>query len=81
MAARLFGSLGATATTPARLRAAGAAGLSTTAPALQAATAAAAAAADLHRRPITPFHLAFPVKDLELSRDFYGRVLGCPQGR
>jgi extradiol dioxygenase family protein len=27
------------------------------------------------------FHLAFPVHDLEAARDFYGRVLGCPEGR
>lgn len=28
-----------------------------------------------------PFHLAFPVHDLNIARDFYGRVLGCPEGR
>jgi len=28
-----------------------------------------------------PFHLAFPVHDLAAARDFYGRVLGCPEGR
>ena len=28
-----------------------------------------------------PFHLAFPVDDLEAARDFYGTVMGCPQGR
>ena len=28
-----------------------------------------------------PFHLAFPVDDLEAARRFYGEVLGCPQGR
>ena len=27
------------------------------------------------------FHLAFPVKDLESSREFYGEVLGCAEGR
>ena len=27
------------------------------------------------------FHLAFPVKDLETSRRFYGEVLGCDEGR
>lgn len=27
------------------------------------------------------FHLAFPVKDLESSRRFYGEVLGCEEGR
>jgi len=30
---------------------------------------------------LTPFHLAFPVDDLARARDFYGRVLGCPEGR
>src|SRR6185312_3001515 len=28
-----------------------------------------------------PFHLAFPVDDLEAARRFYGGVLGCPEGR
>lgn len=28
-----------------------------------------------------PFHLAFPVTDLEASRAFYGGLLGCPEGR
>jgi uncharacterized protein len=28
-----------------------------------------------------PFHLAFPVHDLAAARDFYGRVLGCGEGR
>jgi extradiol dioxygenase family protein len=27
------------------------------------------------------FHLAFPVKNLEESRRFYGEVLGCEEGR
>ena len=27
------------------------------------------------------FHLAFPVKDLEESRRFYGEILGCQEGR
>jgi len=30
---------------------------------------------------LTPFHLAFPVDDLEAARHFYGQVLGCPEGR
>ncbi|PID61025.1 MAG: dioxygenase [Gammaproteobacteria bacterium] len=30
---------------------------------------------------LRPFHLAFPVHDLEAARHFYGTVLGCPQGR
>ncbi|HEY1447784.1 MAG TPA: VOC family protein [Caulobacteraceae bacterium] len=27
------------------------------------------------------FHLAFPVRDIEEARAFYGGVLGCPEGR
>lgn len=27
------------------------------------------------------FHLAYHVRDLEAARDFYGRVLGCREGR
>jgi hypothetical protein len=27
------------------------------------------------------FHLAFPVRDLDETRAFYGGVLGCPEGR
>lgn len=30
---------------------------------------------------LQPFHLAFPVQDLEVTRDFYTRVLGCRTGR
>ena len=30
---------------------------------------------------LTPFHLAIPVKDLEIMRIFYGKVLGCEEGR
>ena len=30
---------------------------------------------------IQPFHLAFPVRDLEEARQFYAGVLGCPTGR
>ncbi len=30
---------------------------------------------------LTPFHIAFPVDDLEAARRFYGQVLGCPEGR
>ncbi|HEX7955689.1 MAG TPA: VOC family protein [Pyrinomonadaceae bacterium] len=29
----------------------------------------------------TLFHLAFPVHDLAAAREFYGGVLGCPEGR
>lgn len=31
--------------------------------------------------PGSPFHYAFPVHNLELAKDFYGRVLGCEEGR
>lgn len=31
--------------------------------------------------PPPPFHLAFPVDDLEKAREFYGGLLGCPEGR
>ena len=31
--------------------------------------------------PVQPFHLAFPVHDLAAARNFYGDVLGCPEGR
>ncbi|QEG42191.1 VOC family protein [Roseimaritima ulvae] len=30
---------------------------------------------------LRPFHLAFPVRDIEEARRFYGEVLGCPEGR
>jgi hypothetical protein len=30
---------------------------------------------------ISPFHLAFPVRDLASTRRFYGDVLGCREGR
>ena len=30
---------------------------------------------------MTPFHLAFPVHDLDAARAFYGGLLGCPEGR
>jgi extradiol dioxygenase family protein len=29
----------------------------------------------------TPFHLAFPVHDLDAARAFYGGLLGCDEGR
>ena len=32
-------------------------------------------------RKITQFHLAFPVRDLDEARRFYGEVIGCPKGR
>lgn len=30
---------------------------------------------------VTPFHLAFPVRDLQETRDFYIGIMGCRQGR
>lgn len=30
---------------------------------------------------LAPFHLAFPVNDLEKARDFYAGILGCGVGR
>ncbi|WP_186145202.1 VOC family protein [Burkholderia gladioli] len=31
--------------------------------------------------PLLPFHIAFPVHSLEAAREFYGELLGCPEGR
>ncbi|MFD2035744.1 VOC family protein [Belliella marina] len=28
-----------------------------------------------------PFHLAFPIRDIEETREFYGNLLGCEIGR
>ncbi len=30
---------------------------------------------------LPPFHLAFPVHDIDAARHFYGNLLGCPEGR
>ncbi|KND62464.1 putative dioxygenase [Candidatus Burkholderia verschuerenii] len=30
---------------------------------------------------IPPFHLAFPVHSFAAAREFYGDLLGCPEGR
>jgi len=30
---------------------------------------------------LTSFHIAFPVDDLAKAREFYGGLLGCPEGR
>ncbi len=30
---------------------------------------------------LPPFHLAFPVQDLSVTRGFYGELLGCAEGR
>ena len=33
------------------------------------------------RMSLRPFHIAFPVDDLEAARHFYGTILACPEGR
>eukprot|EP00249_Psilotum_nudum_P014466 c24839_g1_i1 orf=216-725(-) len=33
------------------------------------------------RSAINPFHLAVPVHDVQSAREFYGEILGCPEGR
>lgn len=30
---------------------------------------------------LTPFHIAFPVDDLDKARHFYAEILGCAEGR
>jgi extradiol dioxygenase family protein len=30
---------------------------------------------------LSPFHIAFPVRDIAEARRFYGETLGCPEGR
>lgn len=30
---------------------------------------------------LSPFHLAIPVHDLAAAREFYGRMMGCAEGR
>ena len=30
---------------------------------------------------ITPFHVALQVRNIPEAREFYGRMLGCPEGR
>jgi extradiol dioxygenase family protein len=30
---------------------------------------------------LSPFHLAFPVDDIDQAREFYGGLLGCQEGR
>jgi extradiol dioxygenase family protein len=30
---------------------------------------------------LPPFHLAFPVDNLEAARAFWGGIMGCPEGR
>jgi extradiol dioxygenase family protein len=30
---------------------------------------------------LRPFHLAFPVHDLDAARTFWGETMGCPEGR
>ncbi len=35
----------------------------------------------MSQTPLTPFHVAVQVRDIEEARRFYGGVLGCPEGR
>ncbi|MFZ5726157.1 MAG: VOC family protein [Pseudomonadota bacterium] len=30
---------------------------------------------------LSPFHIAFPVHDLDAARHFYGTIIGCAEGR
>lgn len=32
-------------------------------------------------KKISPFHLAIPVRNLEVCRNFYGEILNCSEGR
>jgi uncharacterized protein len=32
-------------------------------------------------KALRPFHIAYPVNDLNRTKDFYGNVLGCNEGR
>ncbi|KVH48411.1 VOC family protein [Burkholderia diffusa] len=36
---------------------------------------------DTRTGAIPPFHLAFPVQSIASAREFYGDLLGCPEGR
>jgi len=36
---------------------------------------------DTTQGAMPPFHLAFPVHSLAAAREFYGDLLGCPEGR
>jgi uncharacterized protein len=36
---------------------------------------------DTTQGAMPPFHLAFPVHSLAAAREFYGELLGCPEGR
>jgi extradiol dioxygenase family protein len=31
--------------------------------------------------PLSPFHLAFPVRDIAEAQAFWGGTMGCPEGR
>mmetsp|Transcript_23724 Transcript_23724/g.71161 ORF Transcript_23724/g.71161 Transcript_23724/m.71161 type:complete len:188 (+) Transcript_23724:227-790(+) len=51
----------------------------------RAKSSAAAAAATYETRaapaPGTPFHVAIPVHNIDVAKEFYGGVLGCEEGR
>lgn len=35
----------------------------------------------MNTKALRPFHLAFPVHDLDAARQFYGGLMGCDEGR
>ena len=46
-----------------------------------AMTAPATSTSSTPNKILPPFHLAFPVHDLSVARQFYGDLLGCSEGR
>ena len=46
-----------------------------------AMTAPATSTSSTSNKILPPFHLAFPVHDLSVARQFYGDLLGCSEGR
>jgi uncharacterized protein len=56
-------------------------GLVMSEPATDESTAASLGRDSPANSRITQFHLAFPVRDLDEARRFYGDVIGCPKGR
>ena len=46
-----------------------------------AMTAPTTSTSSTSNKILPPFHLAFPVHDLSVARQFYGDLLGCSEGR
>ena len=44
-------------------------------------TASTTSTSSTPNKILPPFHLAFPVHDLSVARQFYGDLLGCSEGR